>query len=272
MSKKVIIEAPSGWRRVRLGELWQYRELLWMLAYRDFRVKYAQTFLGVSWAILNPVITTFLLTFVFQRVAKMDTGDIPYPVYTLAGLVGWTYFSEVFSTAGDSILGAQHMVKKIYFPRLIIPLSKGFTALIDLCITLVLLILLMAWYQMLPGPSFLFFPLFLFFALLSGLAGGIWISALTVRYRDFRFIAPLLLRIGLFVTPIAYPASAVPEAYRFWYYLNPMAGVVEGIRWSLLGGTPPPLIAAMGFVTITVLFIGGAVYFSKVEDVIADVI
>lgn len=272
MQNKTIIEPQPFPLKHKFHELWQYRELLWMLAYRDFRVKYAQAFLGFSWALINPIINLALLSFVFHRVAQVETGEMPPLLFTLLGLAGWSYFAEVFSTAGDSIIGAQQMVKKIYFPRLIIPLSKAITALIDLGIVLLLLLLLLLYYGIAPSVNLLFFPLFLLLAMMAGLTGGLWLSALTIRFRDFKYISPLFLRIGIFITPIAYPASAVPEAYRFWYFLNPLAGITEGFRWSLAGGAPLPVPAFIGFVGMGVLFLGGLLYFSRVEEVIADVL
>ena len=272
MQNKTIIEPRASSLNHKLRELWQYRELLLMLAYRDFRVKYAQAFLGFAWALINPLINLVLLSFVFHRVANISTGDTPPILFTLIGLAGWTYFSEVFSTAGDSIIGAQQMVKKIYFPRLIIPLSKAITALIDLGIVLALLLLLLIYYRVSPGSNLLFFPLFLILAIMAGLTGGLWLSALTIRFRDFKYISPLFLRIGIFITPIAYPASAVPEAYLFWYFLNPLAGIIEGFRWSLTGTVPLPVYAFVGFALLIILFVGSLLYFSKVEEVIADVL
>ncbi|MCB9352630.1 MAG: ABC transporter permease [Lewinellaceae bacterium] len=272
MQNKTIIEPRASSLNHKLRELWQYRELLLMLAYRDFRVKYAQAFLGFAWALINPLINLVSLSFVFHRVANISTGDTPPILFTLIGLAGWTYFSEVFSTAGDSIIGAQQMVKKIYFPRLIIPLSKAITALIDLGIVLALLLLLLIYYRVSPGSNLLFFPLFLILAIMAGLTGGLWLSALTIRFRDFKYISPLFLRIGIFITPIAYPASAVPEAYLFWYFLNPLAGIIEGFRWSLTGTVPLPVYAFVGFALLIILFVGSLLYFSKVEEVIADVL
>lgn len=272
MQNKTVIEPRRFPLKYKLRELWQYRELLWMLAYRDFRVKYAQAFLGAAWALFNPVVNLVLLSFVFHRVAQVSTGGVPPLLFTLVGLAGWTYFAEVFSNAGDSIIGAQQMVKKIYFPRLIIPLSKAITALIDLAVVLLLLLLLLGYYGISPGVNFLFFPVFLFLAMLAGLTGGIWLSALTIRFRDFKYISPVFLRIGIFVTPIAYPASAVPETYRFWYFLNPLAGIIEGFRWSLTSGPPLPPATFIGFALLIVLFLASLLYFSRAEEVIADVL
>ncbi|MFK7936378.1 MAG: ABC transporter permease [Saprospiraceae bacterium] len=253
-------------------ELWQYRELLWTLAYRDFRIRYAQTFIGIAWGVINPLLTLLILSFVFGVVAQVPTNGTPHLVYTLTGLCAWTYFAQVVGEAGTSIVGAQDMVQKIYFPRLIIPLSKAVTALIDLVIVLGLLAILLVIYQIPLTPKIIWLPLFILLAILCGLAGGIWLSALTIRFRDFRFITPLLLRLGMFATPIAYPTSAVPESYQFLFYLNPMAGVVDGFRWSILGGTPPHDWAWLSFSLLFLLFVTGLIYFNSVEREIADII
>jgi lipopolysaccharide transport system permease protein len=269
---KTIIEASKNPFKIDFSELYRFRELLWILAYRDFRVKYAQTFIGFLWAFINPIFTLLILSFVFGVVAKVDTGTTPHILYTLAGLVGWTYFSTLVSEAGNSIIGAQQMVQKIYFPRLIIPLSKALNGFIDFGITLFCMFVLMVIYQFPPAKSIIFLPLFILIAVISGLTGGIWMSALTVRYRDFRFITPFLLRLGMYATPIAFPASEVPEKYQLLFYLNPMAGVVEGIRWSIIGGQPPHPFAYVSFGVILVLFFMGILYFHKVEKVMADIL
>ncbi len=272
MNRTTIIEPQRFSLGKQLAEVWRYRELLWMLAYRDFRVRYAQAFLGFSWALLNPLINLVLLSFVFHRVAQVETGEVAPLLFTMTGLAGWTYFAEVFGNAGDSILGAQNMVKKIYFPRLIIPLSKAITGLIDLGITLLLLGVLLLFYRHPLSWQLIFFPAFLMAAMLAGLTGGIWLSALTVRFRDFRYISPVFLRVGLFISPIAYPAGEVPASYQFLYFLNPLAGIIEGFRWCLLGAPAPPVVAWLGIGLLLLLFTGSLFYFYRIEATIADVI
>ncbi|MFT6319140.1 MAG: lipopolysaccharide transport system permease protein [Granulosicoccus sp.] len=269
---KTIIERSKNPFKIDFRELYRFRELLWILAYRDFRVKYAQTFIGFLWAFINPIFTLLILTFVFGVVAKVDTGTTPHIIYTLAGLVGWTYFASLFAEAGNSIIGAQQMVQKIYFPRLIIPLSKALNGFIDFGITLFCMFGLMLIYQFPPAKSIVFMPFFIIMAILSGLTGGIWMSALTVRYRDFQFITPFLLRLGMYATPIAFPTEAVPEKFRLLFYLNPMAGVVEGMRWSIIGGQAPHPLAYISFGVIGILFFLGVLYFHKVEKVMADIL
>ena len=269
---KIIFSAQRPSFRSKITEIWEYRELLWMLAWRDFRVKYAQSFLGFSWAFINPVITVIILSFIFGTVAKVDTVGIPHVLYTLAGLCGWTFFASLAGDAGRSVLSAQGMVKKIYFPRLILPLSKVFTSLIDFGIVLICLAILLLIYQHPITVQFFWLPVFVFLAVLAGIASGIWVSALTIRFRDFQHVMPLILRVGMYGTPIAFPASAVPEKYQLLFFLNPLAGVVEGMRWSLLGTSAFPPYIWLSFLMLFCLFISGWIYFSRMEQVIADII
>lgn len=256
----------------KIREIWEARELLWMLALRDFRVRYAQTLLGVAWAVFNPLVNLIILSFIFQRVAHVDTGNTPFLLFTAIGLLGWTYFAEVFSGAGESVLASQQMVKKVYFPRLVIPLAKGVTALIDLGVALALLFMLWGYYQEpLPWQGLLL-PVFILGAILAGLGGGIWLSALTVRFRDFRYIAPVLLRIGFFASPIAYPASSVPEAWQWVYFLNPMAGVIESLRWCLTGEAVGWPLIGLSYMVIVLLLASGIWFFDRVDRVMADVL
>jgi len=273
MSKNKIVISANGQPLIsKVKEILEYRELLWMLAWRDFRVKYAQSFLGFAWAFINPIATLVILTFVFGTVAKVNTGEIPHAIYTLAGLCGWTFFASLASDAGRSMLSAQAMIKKIYFPRLIIPLSKVFTSLIDFIIVLLCMALMMIYYQFVPSENILWLPLFIFIAILAGIAMGIWISALTIRFRDFQYVMPLILRLGMYATPIAFPASEVPEKYKLLFFLNPLAGVVEGMKWSLLGASPFPTYIWLSGVILIIVFILGIIYFQHMERVISDII
>ena len=273
---KTVIE-PSKGLSINLKEIWKYRELLWTLTYRDIRVKYAQTAIGFTWAIVNPLFTLLILSFVFGTVAnvKVEGTDgvlVPHIIYTITGLCGWQYFSEVLAQAGASIIGAQNMVKKIYFPRLIIPMSKAITAFIDFGVVIVIMIICMVIYQFPPSDNIIYFPFFFFIAVISGLSAGIWMSALTIRFRDFQHITPMLLRVGMYATPIAYPASAVPEKYQLLFYMNPMAGVVEGMRWCIIGGNPINHYAYVSFIVIFLLLALGLIYFKRVERVMADIL
>lgn len=270
--EKTIINAENNSWFPDFGELYRYRQLLISLAWRDIRVKYAQTYIGLLWAFINPIFNLLVLSFVFGKIAKVDTNGIPHVLFTITGLAAWTYFSTLLSDAGNSIVASQSMVKKIYFPRLVIPLSKAISGLVDFSVTLICLLVIMIYYNILPGANVIWLPVFILLALLSGLAGGILVSALSVRYRDFSFIVPMIVRVGMFATPIAYSASAVPPEYKMLYYLNPMAGIVEGFRWSLLGsGSPDPyMFYSIGLMIF--LLIVSLVFFAKIEKVMADIL
>lgn len=276
--KKITIEPKSNPFKINFSELYSYRELLSALAYRDIRVRYAQTFIGFLWAFMNPIFSLLILTFVFGIVAKVNLTpgyngqEIPHLLYTIVGLAGWTYFSEVFAQAGASIISAQQMVQKIYFPRLVIPLSKAFTGLVDLAVNFILIIIMLIIFGYNPSPNIIFLPLFILISIISGLAAGIWMSALTIRYRDFQYITPMLLRIGMFITPISYPSAAVPEQYRMFFYLNPITGIVEGLRWCILGGEALNPYTCISFVIIIILMLLGILYFNKVEKIMPDII
>lgn len=269
---KTIITPYRHPLHIPWGELWQYRELLWMLAYRDFRIRYAQTTIGIAWGILQPLLSLLILSFVFGTIAKMPTNGSPHLVYTLTGLTAWTYISQVISEASNAIINAQNMIQKIYFPRIALPLSKALTALVDLLIVLLLLVILLWFYQVPLSPHWYFLPIFILLSICCGLAGGIWLSALTIRFRDFRFITPLLLRLGMFATPIAYSTTAVPADYQTLFYLNPVAGIVDGFRWCILGEMPPSSWAWLSFGLLFFLLITGLVYFNHVEREIADIL
>jgi len=254
-------------------ELIRYKDLFWTLSWRDFRVRYAQTTIGFLWAFLQPIVTLLMLTLVFNQFAGVKT-DIPYIIFAVCGLSMWTYFSYVMTNSGVSIIQNQDMVKKIYFPRLIIPLSKALVGLIDFGITIGILIVLMIYYQIPPANTIFLAPIFMLFGILSALGVGIWLSALTVRFRDFQHIVPFFVQIGLFATPVAYPSELVSTRLPKWaesiYYLNPMAGGVQGFRWSIFGGEPPSNMILISFTVVLLLFISGLMYFKKVESEMAD--
>jgi lipopolysaccharide transport system permease protein len=239
-------------------------------------VRYAQTFLGFVWAFIQPALTLFVFSLLFSRGLQINTQNIPYLLFAASGLAAWTYFSAVMGQAGSSIIGAQNMVQKIYFPRLIIPLSKAVAGLIDFGITLFIIFLLMVYYKYVPSPNIFFLPLFLLAAIVSALGVGIWLSALTIRYRDFQHIVPFLVRFGMFLTPVAYPASIIVDKIPDWasvvYFLNPIAGVIEGFRWCIFGTNPPGMLSYISFGVILFLFISSLFYFKKVEKTIADIV
>lgn len=270
---KTIIEAGRPRIASQFKEVFHYRDLLTMLAYRDYRVRYAQTVLGFSWALIQPLLTLLIFILVFNKAVKVDTGVIPYPLFALTGMWAWTYFSYVITQAGQSIVSSQALVTKIYFPRLIIPVSKGMVGFIDFIIVFFLLLLVMLWYRFLPGINLLALPLLIAAVVIFSMAMGIWFSALTIRFRDLQYVIPFLVQIGLYLSPVGYPASQIPDAYKNLYYLNPMAGIIDGFRWCLLG-TPLPETKFLAYsaIIILVLFISGVYYFQRTERVIADVI
>lgn len=273
MALTTIIEAGSPvqyWRKIR--ECWQYRDLLRMLTYRDVRVRYAQTFLGMTWAVINPVVSVLLLYFVFGVVVKVNTQGIPPLVFTMAGLCSWNYFSRVVGEAGGSVIGAQSLVKKVYFPRLIIPLSKAISAFMDLLIVLLLLGGMMILFQLpLTWRALMILP-FIALTIMAGIAFGIWVAALTIRFRDFTHILPLILRIGMFLSPIAYGASLVPSPYRWAFNLNPLTGIIEGFRWALFHTSLDMGSLWLSMAVILFTLISGIWYFLRMDQYIADII
>ena len=273
---RIVVDANKSSFSLNLKELYSYRDLFLILAYRDLRVRYAQTFLGLAWAVLQPVFTLIIFTLVFGRFVNVETGSVPYPVFALCGMVGWTYFSFVMNQSGNSIIGAQEMVKKIYFPRLVIPLSKAVVGLVDFSIAFVLLLMLIFFYDVSVSINIIVLPVFVLLTILCALAAGIWLSALSIRFRDFQHITPFLVQVGLYATPIAYPGDvvirALPDAGVFLFYLNPMAGIVEGFRWSILGYGSLHSVSFISFAMVIVLFVSGLIYFKKVERVMADVV
>lgn len=273
---KVIIDANKSPLSLELKELKNYKDLFYTLAYRDFKVKYAQTFLGFAWAFIQPFMTLVVFGLVFSRGLQLDTGETPYILFASCGLAAWTYFSSVMSGAGGSIIGAQGMVQKIYFPRLIIPLSKAVVSLINFAIGLAIILVLMILYQVPFSTSIIYLPFFILMAIIASLGVGIWLSALTIRYRDFQHIVPFLVRFGMFITPVAYPAelliSRIPKWAAIVYYLNPVAGIIDGFRWSILGTEAPGTLAYLSFGVVIAIFIFSLFYFKKVEKKIADII
>jgi lipopolysaccharide transport system permease protein len=274
--EKLVVDASKPKWHINLKELWAYRDLFYILAYRDLRVRYAQTFLGLLWAFIQPLATLTIFTVVFGKVAQVETSGIPYPLFAVCGMASWSYFSFVLNQSGNSIIGAQEMVKKIYFPRLVIPLSKALVGFVDFAIALLFVVILMFYYGFIPSANIIYLPIFILLTIISALAVGIWLSALTIRYRDFQHVVPFLVQFGLYATPVGYQAKDVinrlPDWGSFIFYANPMAGIVEGFRWSLLGGDPPSVFAYFSFSIVILLFITGLLYFKRVEKVMADIV
>jgi lipopolysaccharide transport system permease protein len=266
------LQPSKSWSTRTFADVWAYRELLYFFIWRDVKVRYKQTALGAGWAIIQPLMTMVVFTVFFGHLAHMPSDGLPYPVFSLAALVPWTYFAAALGNGSTALSGQQHIISKVYFPRLIIPLAAVLAPLIDFAIAFVILILLMAWYHIVPGAAIVWLPLLMLLAIATAAAVGVWLSALSVRYRDVRYVVPFGIQIWLFATPVAYPASLVPVRWRAAYGLNPMAGVIEGFRWALVGGPSPGLMTLVSAVAVVVLLGAGAVYFRKCEGTFADII
>jgi lipopolysaccharide transport system permease protein len=268
-----IIEASRGFVPIDLRALWEYRELLYFLTWRDIKVRYKQTILGALWAIIQPLFSMIVFTIFFGKLAKMPSDGAPYALFAYVGLLPWTFFSNAMSQAGNSLVGSQNLISKVYFPRLVIPISATLSGLLDFAMAFVLLVCLLGWYGYTPGARVLVLPIFIVLALAAALSVGLWLSALNVEYRDIRYTIPFLTQFWMFASPVVYPASIVPEPWRNIYALNPMVGVVEGFRWALLGtGAAPGMITLISATVVSVLFIGGAYYFRRMERTFADVV
>jgi lipopolysaccharide transport system permease protein len=269
----LILRPSSGFLRLKLGDLFEYRELLYFLVWRDVKVRYKQTALGAAWAILQPVMTMLVFSVFFGRLAKVPSDGVPYPVFAFAALLPWQLFAYALSESSNSLVANQNLITKVYFPRLVIPIATVLAGLVDFAIAFAVLIILMIFYHIVPTKAVVLLPLFLLLAVTTALAVGLWLSALNVKYRDVRYTIPFLMQFWLFATPVAYPASLVPEPWRALYGLNPMTGVVEGFRWALLGKSqsPGPLLW-VSVVAVIVMLIGGLRYFRKTESTFADVV
>lgn len=270
-----VIRPRRGFVGLNLPELWRYRELIAMFAWRDILLRYKQTFFGVAWAILQPLLTVVVFTVLFGRWAKFESAGVPYPLLILAALVPWQLFATALTESSASLVSAARIISKVYFPRLVVPLSAMFSAVVDAAITTVILFLLMPLYGVGFRLHLLLLPLFMAAALLPAIAAGIWFAALNVRYRDVRYIIPFIARIGFYVTPVAFVWQAlVPESVRLFYHLNPLVGVVDGFRWAVLGDQFIPWWPgfALGMGLSCLLLIGGLIYFRRVERTFADLV
>lgn len=272
-SGTTTIRPPRGLVDLDLRELWDYRELLYFFVWRDVKVRYKQTVLGAAWAIIQPFFTMLAFTLFFGRLGGMPSQGAPYPLFYFVALVPWTYFANAMTQATNTMIENQRVITKVYFPRLSLPISAVVSALVDFALSFVFLVGMLVWFGVAPSAAVLLLPLFLFLAILAALAAGLWLSALNARYRDIRYTVPFLVQFGLFASPVAYPSSIVPEHLRWLYGLNPMAGVIDGFRWALLG-TPAPSAALLAASTLAVLLLlgGGLVYFNRVEGTLADVV
>lgn len=273
---KIVIDSSKKFKGLGVRELLASRDLFYTLAWRDFKIRYSQTFIGVLWGVIQPALQVTVLWMVFSHFVGIQTGSTPYLAFLLTGLSPWAFFSFVVTNSGNSIIGAQNMVKKVYFPRLVIPLSKAALGLIDFLIYLLILTVILIFYRYTPPPQVIFLPLFILLNIIAALSVGIWLSALSIRYRDFQFIIPIMVQLGFYITPVIYPADKVVTKLPAWasylYFLNPMAGIIQGFRWCLLGATPPGLYSFISFGIIALIFTSGVLYFRKVESVMSDII
>jgi lipopolysaccharide transport system permease protein len=267
-----VIEPPKGWRMLEWRELWAYRELLWVLMARDVKVRYRQTVLGAAWAILRPFTTMVIFSVVFGRLAQMPSDGYPYPVFVYAGLLPWTFFAGGIAASGHSLISSSHLISKVYFPRLVIPLASAGSGLVDLLISTGILMLMMLWYGVSWSVNLLAAPLLLFAVVFTALGIGTLLSALTVEYRDFAHITPFLVQVWMYVTPVIFPVSLVPQKWQWLLYLNPMTGLVEGFRSAFLGKPFDLMGLAVSFAIAVVIFAIGIAYFQKVERRFADII
>lgn len=269
----ILVTPPQRWPELQLRDLWDYRELVYFLVWRDLKVRYKQAVLGVIWAVLQPLVTIALFTVVFGRFAGLPSEGAPYPVFALAALLPWQLFSAAVSGSSASLVGSANLLTKVYFPRLIIPIAAVVSTVVDFAITTCLLVVLMAWYGIHPGPGVLLLPLFALEALVLALAIGLWTSALNVQYRDVQFVLPFTLQVLLFASPVAYSATLVPQgSWRALYALNPLVGIIQGFRWALLGAAPPGPMAGLSILVTVALLVGGLFFFKRMENSFADLI
>jgi len=267
-----VIEPASGWRLLDTKELADYRDLFFFLVFRDIKVLYAQTVLGFAWAILNPLIQILIFSVIFGTVAKIDTDGIPYALFSTVAIVPWTYMSNAISSGSTSLVGGQGMLGKIYFPRIIFPVTPILAKLVDFFISILLIVAVMFYYGIAPGWNFLLLPIFVVMMISVPLGISLWLSALAIRYRDVKFAMPFIIRMLIYSAPIVYTASAIPETWRLIYSMNPIVGVIEGYRAALLGTDVPWEFIVPGMITSVVLLLGGLLYFHRMEKVFVDVI
>ena len=270
---ELLIE-PGRTERQYWRDLWRYRELFYFLAWRDILVRYKQTVVGVAWAVIRPFLTMIVLTIVFGKLAKMPSGGVPYPILVFCGMLPWQFFSTALAESGNSLVGNASMISKVYFPRLVVPASSVITSFVDFLISAIIMAGLMVWYGYLPSSNFLFLPAFVVLAFAAAFGAGLWISALMVRYRDFRFIVPFVVQFGLYISPVGFYSSVVPEQWRLLYSLNPMVGVIDGFRWAILGGEHaiywPGFVLSV--VVVALVLFTGIKYFRRTERTFADII
>jgi lipopolysaccharide transport system permease protein len=270
---ETIIRPLTGWAPLRLRELWEYRELLFFFVWRDIKVRYKQTLLGVAWAIMQPFFAMLIFTIFFGRLANIPSDTIPYPLFSFAALVPWMYFANALTQSSNSLIEHERIITKVYFPRVILPMAAVLSGVLDFSIAFVLLLVLLGFYSVMPMLSILAIPLLVVFAAATALGVGLWLSALNVQYRDVRYVVPFMVQFWMFATPVVYPTSLVPAQWRPLYGLNPMVGVIDGFRWALFGQVPESLLVPLvSVIAVAVVLIGGLYYFQRMEETFADIV
>ncbi|HIH03269.1 MAG TPA: ABC transporter permease [Methanoregulaceae archaeon] len=268
----LVIRPPRKWVPINFSELWSYRELLYFFVWRDVKIRYKQTGLGVAWAVIQPLFTMLIFSVIFGGFAKIPSDGLPYPLFTLAALLPWQLFSEGMTRSTTSMVSNANIMTKVYFPRLIMPIAGILSPLVDFLVAMIILILMMAYYGFVPTVNVIFLPAFVLLALATSLGVGLWLSALNVQYRDFQYTVPFLIQLWMFASPVVYSTSLVPAQYQLLYGLNPMAGVIEGFRWVLLGTAPPSGVIGLSVIVVLFLLVSGAFYFKKMEQYFADIV
>jgi len=269
----IRISSSTSWLALRLGELWDHRELLYFFVWRDVKVRYKQTAIGAAWAIIQPILTVVTFTIIFDKFAKMPSDGLPYPVFSYAALLPWNYFAKSLNGSIISVVAGANLITKVYFPRLLLPISATVSGLIDFGISFIFLLGMMAWYGIVPTWGALLLPCFILLTMLTALSVGLWLSVINVRFRDVAQATSFLIQIWLFASPVAYPVSVVPERWRALYSLNPMAGVIEGFRWALLGKQMPDIVSIItSAAVVLLLLVGGIIFFKRMENTFADIV
>ena len=269
----IVVKPSKGWITLKLDELWEYKELLYFLAWRDIKVRYKQTVLGAAWAIIQPFFTMVVFSIFFGKLARVPSDGIPYPIFAYAALVPWTFFANGLNQSSNSLVGSANLIKKVYFPRLVVPIASVISGVFDFILAFLVLLGMMLYYGIFPKANIVWLPFLLLLTLTTSLGVGLWLSALNVQFRDVRYTVPFLTQFWLFATPIAYPSSLLSQPWRTLYGINPMVGVVEGFRWALLGtDTAPGAIVLVSSLVALALLVGGAFYFRRLEKSFADVI
>lgn len=265
-----IIKPSKGWMPINLRELWEFKDLLYFFTWRDIKLRYKQTVLGFAWAIIQPFMAMVIFTLIFGNLAKLPSDGVPYPIFAYAALLPWTLFSESITRSTNTIVMNSNIIKKVYFPRMALPISSVLSPIVDFVIAFVILILMMFYFGMAPTFNVIWLPIFILLALTTSLGVGLWTSALNARYRDIQYVVPFMIQIWMYASPVVYASSMIPAKYQFLYWLNPMAGVIEGFRWTLLGTNAPGMVIIASVIVSLALLVSGAFYFRRMEKTFAD--